>query len=75
MRSANPEERRAALVGWARFVVAWQLLVVVIAGAWIAPFALHHSPGLAWTAAPIGLIAGTAIPLQVALFGITRATR
>jgi hypothetical protein len=71
----DPLVRRAGLTGWARFAIAWQLLVLVIGASWILPFALNHVRGLAWTAPAIGLVLGTALPLQLVVIRISRAAR
>lgn len=67
--------RRAALIRWARFAVGWQLAVLILDGAWIAPFWINHARGLAWAAPAIGLLVGTALPLQLVALTITRASR
>jgi hypothetical protein len=67
--------RRAGLTGWARFAIAWQLLVLVIGASWILPFALNHYQGYAWAAPAIGLVLGTALPLQLVVLRISRAAR
>jgi len=67
--------RRAALVGWARFAVAWQAAVLVVAAAWILRFALNHVHGYIWAIPAIGLVLGTALPLQLVVMQISRANR
>jgi hypothetical protein len=67
--------RRTGLVGWARFAIAWQVTVLLIGAAWILPFALNHHRGFAWTAPAIGLVIGTALPLQLVVIRISRAAR
>ena len=75
LREDDPIARRAALVGWARFAIAWQVTVLIIGAAWILPFALGHRHGFAWTAPAIGLVLGTALPLQLVVVRISRANR
>jgi hypothetical protein len=67
--------RRAALVGWARFAIAWQVTVLIIGAAWTLPFALGHHHGYAWAVPAIGLVLGTALPLQLVVMRISRANR
>ena len=71
----DPVVRRAGLTGWARFAIAWQLLVLVLGASWIVPFALNHVRGFAWAAPAIGLVVGTALPLQLVVIRISRAAR
>lgn len=69
------ELRRGALVRWAGFAIAWQLFVIVADVAWVVPFAAGHARGYLWAAPPIGLLLGTALPLQVVVVAIMRANR
>ncbi len=71
----DPAVRRAALVGWARFAIAWQATVLIVGAAWILPFALRHVRGYAWAVPAIGLVLGTALPLQLVVMRISRANR
>jgi hypothetical protein len=75
LREEDLALRRRALVGWARFAIAWQVTVLIIGAAWILPFALGHRHGFAWTAPAIGLVVGTALPLQLVVIRISRASR
>ena len=43
--------------------------------AWVVPFAAGHARGYLWAAPPIGLLLGTALPLQVVVVAIMRANR
>jgi hypothetical protein len=67
--------RRAALLRWARFAIAWQVAVLLLAAAWILPFALRHVHGYTWAVPAIGLVLGTALPLQLVVMRISRANR
>ncbi|HEY8811186.1 MAG TPA: hypothetical protein VIO86_01705 [Candidatus Dormibacteraeota bacterium] len=51
------------------------MTVLIIGAAWILPFALGHRHGFAWTAPAIGLVLGTALPLQLVVLRISRANR
>jgi hypothetical protein len=71
----DPALRQAALLRWARFAIAWQVTVLIAAAAWILPFALHHVRGYTWAVPAIGLVLGTAAPLQLVVMRISRANR
>lgn len=76
LRDADPLRRRAGLVGWSRFAIAWQLAVVVISAAWLLVVALGHRPaGYGWVAPPAGLVLGAALPLQLVVLAITRSAK
>ena len=75
MKSAEPEDRRAALLRWARFAVVLQALVILGATGWVAGFLLAHVGGYVWVAPPVGLLVGTALPLQVVAAAVMRAGR
>lgn len=67
--------KRRALARWGAFLIAFQLAVVVLCGIWILALSVQHPRGYAWSAPPLGLVAGTALPLQVAVFVLMRAVR
>jgi uncharacterized membrane protein len=75
LREDDPTARRVALVGWARFAIGWQVIVMVVAGLWILSFALRHAHGYTWALPAIGLVLGTALPLQLVVMRISRANR
>ena len=75
LKDDDPALRRSALVGWARFAIAWQVIVMVVAGLWILSFALRHAHGYTWSLPAIGLVVGTALPLQLVVMRISRANR
>jgi hypothetical protein len=49
--------------------------VLLLAAAWILPFALRHAHGFTWAVPAIGLVLGTALPLQLVVMRISRANR
>lgn len=73
LKDGEPGRRRAGLKRWVLFAVAWQLAVLVAIAAYSIPTLGSHPHGLAWIAPPLGAIAGTALPLQLAVSGIARA--
>lgn len=75
LRDEDLALRRSALVGWARFAIAWQVIVLIAGAAWILPFALNHVRGYTWAVPAIGLVLGTALPLQLVVLRISRANR
>ncbi len=75
LREADLSLRRAALLGWARFVIIWQVAVLVLAGLWILSFVSNHVRGYTWAIPAIGLVLGTALPLQLVVARISRANR
>lgn len=53
------------------FVVAWQVLVLAFVGVYVAVLS-RGSHSAAWIAPPVGLVVGTALPLQAVVFGLLR---
>jgi hypothetical protein len=66
---------RPALGRWLKVVLLWQLVVVVACAAYVSVLASQHPRGVAWIVPAIAAIFGTAIPLQVAVLAILRASR
>jgi len=75
LREEDPAARRAAMVRWARFAIAWQVAVLILSALWILSFALRHAHGYTWAVPAVGLVLGTALPLQVVVVRISRANR
>ena len=75
LQSPDGLARAAALKRWLKAVVIAELLGLLLAAAWLA--ALHSAgvSGLAWIAPAVGLLAGNAFPLQMAVLGITRSAK
>lgn len=55
--------------------MALQLAVLVLCAAWVLAMVALRPRGYAWSAPPLGLLFGAALPLQLEVFGIMRATR
>lgn len=73
LRAAEAGQRRLGLRRWVTFLVVFQLLVIGLVVAYALLAARAHPHGLAWAAPPLGAIVGTAIPLQLAVAGISRS--
>jgi len=54
---------------------AWGAVAILLALAWVVSFSAAHARGYAWVAPPVGLLAGSGLPLQVLLPRISRAAR
>jgi hypothetical protein len=67
-------QMRSAVRRWLKVVLAWQAVVLVVSAGYVAVLSSTHT-GYAWVAPAIGAVFGTAIPLQVAVFAILRASR
>jgi hypothetical protein len=50
-------------------------LVVALSAIYVAVLGSAHPRGFAWAVPPIAAIFGTALPLQLAVFAILRASR
>lgn len=73
LRADEAGQRRRGLRRWVTFLVIFQVLVVAAGVAYALLAARVHQGGLAWVAPPLGAIVGTAIPLQLAVAGISRS--
>lgn len=66
---------RPAIGRWLKVVLVWQVVVVAASATYVAVLAPMHPRGLAWVAPPLGAVFGTAMPLQVVVVAILRASR
>ena len=66
---------RPGIERWLKVVIVWQALVMVGSGTYVAVLASAHTRGFAWAVPAIAAVFGTALPLQVAVFAILRASR
>ena len=73
LRAGDLSVRAAGLKRWVIFLVTWQVLVLIAIAAYALPTFASHPAGFAWMAPPLGAIAGTALPLQLAVSGIARS--
>ena len=74
LRSPDPVVRVAALKAWLRAIVVVEIVGLVLATGWLLALR-SRSSGLAWIAPAVGLVAGNAFPLQLAVLGITRSAK
>ncbi|HEY4867426.1 MAG TPA: hypothetical protein VIK45_18145 [Candidatus Dormibacteraeota bacterium] len=73
LRSSEAAEQRRGLKRWASFVVAWQALLILALAVYALQVGRSHPRDLSWIAPPIAALAGTALPLQLAVGRIVRA--
>ena len=66
---------RPAVGRWLKVVLLWQVLVIAASVGYVAVLASNHTRGYAWIVPAIAAVFGTAIPLQVAVVAILRASR
>lgn len=72
LREPGIEERRRAVKRWVAFAVAWQAAVIVGVLVYVFAMTRVHRGGLAWIAPPVGALAGTALPYQLAATRLIR---
>lgn len=68
-------QMRPAVGRWLKVVLLWQVVVVAASAGYVAVLGSQHPRGIAWIAPAIAAIFGTALPLQVAVVAILRASR
>jgi len=66
---------RAAVGRWLKVVLVWQVVVLLVSAGYVASLSSAHAAGYAWVAPAIGAVFGTAIPLQLAVVAILKASR
>jgi hypothetical protein len=69
------DQMRPAVGRWLKVVLLWQVVVVVACAGYVGVLASQHPRGFAWIVPAIAAVFGTAIPLQVAVMAILRASR
>jgi len=75
LESADAGVRAAGLKRWLKAVAVLEVLGLVGAGAWLIALRAAGAGGVAWIAPAVGLVAGNAFPLQLAVLGITRSAK
>ena len=73
LQSADVERVKPAFRRWVVAAVAWQGLVLLTAGAYVFLLTRQNPDGLAWIAPALGLLLGTALPLQLVASTALRA--
>ena len=68
-------QMRPAVGRWLKVVLLWQVVVVAASAGYVGVIGSQHPRGIAWIAPAIAAVFGTAIPLQVAVVAILRASR
>lgn len=66
---------RPAVGRWLKVVLLWQVVVVAVCAGYVGVLASQHPRGFAWIVPAIAAVFGTAIPLQVAVMAILKASR
>ena len=75
LKSPASAQGRSAIVRWVKVMLAWQLLVLLAAGAYVVVMASNHARGAAWVAPSVGAVVGSALSLQLVVVSILRASR
>lgn len=73
LQSADLARAKPAFRRWIVAAAAWQGVVIVGAGIYVFALARQHPAGLAWAAPALGLLLGTALPLQLVATTALRA--
>jgi len=73
LRAADFERVRPAFKRWIVGALAWQAVVIVGAGVYVYVVTRSRPEGIAWVAPAIGLLLGTALPLQLVASNALRA--
>jgi hypothetical protein len=73
LRSTDVGEQKRGLKRWAAFVIAWQAVLLLALALYTVQMARSRPHGLAWMVPPLAAIAGTLLPLQLAVGRILRA--
>jgi hypothetical protein len=64
---------RSTLRTWVLFTVAWQLVVLLAVGVYVGVGSRGSHGSAAWIAPAVGLVVGTALPLQAVVIGLLRS--
>jgi hypothetical protein len=64
---------RANLRRWVMFAIGWQFLVLLIVGVYVAVASRGSHSSAAWIAPVVGLVVGTALPLQIVAASLLRS--
>jgi hypothetical protein len=73
LKSAVVDEQKRSLKRWAAFVIVWQALLLLALALYAIQIARSGPHGLDWLVPPLAAIAGTVLPLQLAVGRILRA--
>jgi hypothetical protein len=67
------ERRREGLVRWTALMLVLETLVAAAAGVYVLALLQRHPGGWAWVAPALGLVVGSALPLQLVVGRIMRS--
>jgi hypothetical protein len=73
LQAADLDRLRPAFRRWIAGALGLQTLVVAVAGVYVFVLMRGHPPGVAWIAPALGLLLGTALPLQLVASSALRA--
>ncbi|HZQ50535.1 MAG TPA: hypothetical protein VFB69_09530 [Candidatus Dormibacteraeota bacterium] len=73
LQAADFERVRPAFKRWIGAALAWQAVVIVGTGVYVYLVTRSRPEGIAWVAPAIGLLLGTALPLQLVASTALRA--
>jgi hypothetical protein len=74
-RSDDLELRRSAVLSYFKWLAAWEAAVLLAAVAYLLVLRSAHPSGLAWIAPAVGAVVGNALPLQLVVVAVSRASR
>ena len=66
---------RPAMKRWIWTAIVWQVLVIGGCIVYLALMSSRHGQGIAWISPAVGVVFGTALPLQLIAVAILRAAR
>ena len=75
LRVADLAQRREALVRWFTLLAGWEAGVLLLTALYLLLGRRGHAGMGAWIAPGLGALAGNLLPLQLAVFGVSRAAR
>jgi hypothetical protein len=75
LRTADLELRRSAVLTYFKWLAGWEAAVLLAAVTYLLVLRSAHPSGLAWVAPAVGAVVGNALPLQIVVVAISRASR
>ena len=72
LKAPDPAVLRPALKRWLKIAIVWQALVLGGCALYLALLSSRHGQGIAWISPAVGVVFGTALPLQFVAVTILR---